>query len=79
MSTPSLLVRYPTANLLASRLIPISKQSAEQLLMRPAGAGPDVRHIDVGEVWSRLAGLCALAALPAGGASLQPHRLGVGV
>ena len=34
-------------NLLASRLIPISKQSTEQLLMQPAGAVPDVRPLQL--------------------------------
>ena len=34
---------------------------------------PNVRLIAVGKVWSRLARLCALAALPAIEVSLQPH------
>lgn len=66
-------------NLLASRLIPISKHTAEELLMLPADAVPDVRPIAIGEVWNRLAALCALATLPNVGPSLQPHQLGVGV
>ena len=66
-------------NLLTRRLIPISKQSAEQLLMQLAGVLPDVRPIAIGDVWSRLVGLCALAVLPAVGESLQPLQLGVGV
>ena len=47
--------------------------------MQPAGAVPDVRPIAIGEVWNRPSGLCALAALPAVGVSLQLHQLGVGV
>lgn len=67
------------ANLLASRLIPIAKHTAEELLLLPADAIPDVRPIAIGEVWHRLAGLCLLASLPEVGPSLQPHQLGVGV
>ena len=37
-------------NLLASRLIPISKHSAEHLLLQPAGTVPDVRPIAIDEV-----------------------------
>jgi hypothetical protein len=66
-------------NLLASRLIPVSKLTLAELLMLPEGAVPDVRPIAIGEVWNRLAGLCALASLPGIGPSLQPHQLGVGV
>ena len=40
---------------------------------------PDVRPIAIGEVWNKLIGLCALAALLAVGVSLQPHQLGEGV
>ena len=61
-------------NLLASRLVALAK---------PEEGGPGVssrvRPVAIGEVWVRLAGLCALAACPAAGPSLAPLQLGVGV
>lgn len=66
-------------NLVASRLVPISKLSAEELRHLPAEAVPDVRPIAIGEVWYRLAGICALAVLSDVGQSLQPLQMGVGV
>jgi hypothetical protein len=62
-------------NLLASRLIALDKTkgtggSNGELSLRP---------IAIGEVWVRLAGLCALQAGAHPGASLAPLQLGVGV
>jgi hypothetical protein len=62
-------------NLLASRLIALDKT-------RGAGAADgslSLRPIAIGEVWVRLAGLCALQAGAHPGASLAPLQLGVGV
>ena len=56
-------------SLLDSRLIALSKPS------RPGS----IRPIAVGEVWQRLASLCALAKVSAVGAALAPLQLGVGV
>jgi hypothetical protein len=53
--------------LLDARLLPIAK---------PAGG---IRPIAIGEVWYRLAALCALAACPEAGSSLSPLQVGVGV
>jgi hypothetical protein len=59
-------------SLLDSRLIALSKP-------RTDGRPPGVRPIAVGEVWLRLASLCALAKVSHVGASLAPLQLGVGV
>ena len=47
-------------------------------LSKPGRPG-SVRPIAVGEVWQRLASLCALAKVSAVGAALAPLQLGVGV
>jgi hypothetical protein len=44
---------------------------------KPGGNG--IRPIAIGEVWLRLAGLCAMAACPGAGQALAPLQLGVGV
>jgi hypothetical protein len=54
--------------LLDARLLPLAK---------PNGRG--VRPIAIGEVWCRLAALCALAACPNAGRSLAPLQLAVGI
>ena len=54
--------------LLDSRLIGLEK---------PGGRG--LRPIAIGEVFFRLAGLCAMAARPGAGRALAPLQLGVGV
>jgi hypothetical protein len=46
-------------------------------LAKPNGRG--VRPIAIGEVWCRLAALCALAACPNAGRSLAPQQLAVGI
>jgi hypothetical protein len=46
-------------------------------LEKPDNRG--LRPIAIGEVWFRLAGLCAMAACPGAGAALAPLQLGVGV
>ena len=53
--------------LLAARLIPLRK---------PNGG---VRPIAIGEVWFRLAGICAMEACPGASRMLAPLQLGVGV
>jgi hypothetical protein len=53
--------------LLDARLLPLAK---------PSGG---VRPIAIGEVWYRLAALCALAACPNAGSSLAPLQVAVGV
>ena len=45
-------------------------------LQKPCGG---IRPVAIGEVWLRLAGLCALAACPQAGPALAPLQLGVGV
>jgi hypothetical protein len=55
-------------NIFISRLLPLAK---------PNGRG--VRPIAIGEVWYRLAALCALAACPNAGRSLAPLQLAVGI
>jgi hypothetical protein len=62
-------------NLLASRLIALDKRKGT------GGANGELslRPIAIGEVWVRLAGLCALQAGAHPGASLAPLQLGVGV
>jgi hypothetical protein len=54
--------------LLDARLLPLAK---------PHGRG--VRPIAIGEVWYRLAALCALAACPNIGRSMAPLQLAVGI
>jgi hypothetical protein len=44
---------------------------------KPGGNG--LRPIAIGEVWLRLAGICAMAALPEIGQALAPLQLGVGI
>lgn len=44
-------------------------------LEKPEGRG--IRPIAVGEVWFRLAGLCAMASCPGAGHALAPQQLGV--
>jgi hypothetical protein len=46
-------------------------------LQKPGGRG--LRPIAIGEVFFRLAGLCAMAAQPGAGRALAPLQLGVGV
>ncbi len=46
-------------------------------LEKPGGRG--VRPIAIGEVWLRLAGLCAMASCPGAGQALAPLQLGVGI
>ena len=43
------------------------------------GSGGGIRPIAIGEVWLRLAGLCAMASCPGAGQALAPLQLGVGV
>ena len=56
-------------SLLDSRLIALSKP----------GCPGSIRPIAVGEVWLRLASLCAIAKVSPVAAALAPHQLGVGV
>ena len=53
----------------ACRLVPIKKK----------GTVDGVRPIAVGEVWLRLAAICAMEACPTKGSSLLPYQFGVGV
>jgi hypothetical protein len=48
-------------------------------LLRPEKLSGAARPIAVGEVWYRLAALCALAACPSAGSSLVPLQVAVGV
>lgn len=50
--------------------------SALIALQKPQGG---IRPVAIGEVWLRLAGLCAMAASPDAGRALAPLQLGVGV
>ena len=52
----------------AYRLVPIKKK----------GTVDGVRPIAVGEVWLRLAAICAMEACPTKGSSLLPYQFGVG-
>lgn len=49
------------------------------IALEKPGAGGGVRPIAIGEVWLRLAGLCAMASCPGAGQALAPLQLGVGV
>lgn len=51
----------------ASRLIPLKK------------TGGGIRPIAIGEVWARLASMCAMACSPEVGPGLAPLQLGVGI
>ena len=53
----------------ACRLVPIKMK----------GTVDGVRPIAVGEVWLRLAAICAMEACPTKGSSLLPYQFGVGV
>jgi hypothetical protein len=53
---------------LEARLLPLAKLN-----------GRGVRPIAIGEVWYRIAALCALAACPNAGRSLAPLQLAVGI
>jgi hypothetical protein len=57
--------------------IPSLHASALIALAKPGGRG--VRPIAIGEVWVRLASLCAMAACQDAGPALAPLQLGVGV
>jgi hypothetical protein len=57
--------------------LPSLSASALIALKKPGGRG--VRPIAVGEVWLRLASLCAMAACPDTGPALAHLQLGVGV
>ena len=52
----------------ACRLVPLKKK----------GTVDGVRPIAVGEVWLRLAAICAMEACPTKGSSMLPHQFGVG-
>jgi Reverse transcriptase (RNA-dependent DNA polymerase) len=49
------------------------------IALQKPGANGGVRPIAIGEVWLRLAGLCAMASCPGAGQALAPLQLGVGV
>jgi Reverse transcriptase (RNA-dependent DNA polymerase) len=57
--------------------LPALTDSALLGLEKPGGHG--LRPIAMGEVWLRLAGLCAMAACPGAGLALAPLQLGVGI
>lgn len=66
-------------NLILSGELPRHGSLLDSALVGTEKPGGGVRPIAIGEVWYRLAGACALKALPKVGASLAPLQVGAGV
>ena len=66
-------------NAIVSGALPHLPELLDSTLIALVKPGGGLRPIAIGEVWYRLAGLCAMAACPNAGPALAPLQLGIGV